>query len=94
MMCGVAPVVWTEERIVDALQRWMAVGGDSRIVTYKAWTRGRENAPADVTIAKVFGSCGKRSGRPASSRWGGLAMTGRTGGLAVGLQRGEQPRAC
>lgn len=54
-MWAMAPVVWTEERIVDALQRWVAAGGDSRIASYKVWTRGRADAPADVTIARVFG---------------------------------------
>lgn len=47
---------WPPERIVEALPAWMEHGGDGRVATYKTWTRGRADAPADVTIAKVFGS--------------------------------------
>jgi len=37
------------------LREWGAEGGDMRISSDPEWKRGRE-APADVTIAKLFGS--------------------------------------
>lgn len=46
---------WTRERVIDVLREWAAEGGDMRILSYREWKRGRE-APADVTIARLFGS--------------------------------------
>ena len=36
------------------IREWAAEGGDMRISSYREWKRGRD-APADVTIAKLFG---------------------------------------
>ncbi len=49
--------VWTRESVVEVFRQWGAEGGDMRILSYRQWKRGRE-APADVTIAKLLGSCG------------------------------------
>jgi len=50
-----ANVRWTRERVVEVLRDWAAEGGDMRISSYKAWAREHE-APADVTITRLFGS--------------------------------------
>lgn len=47
--------MWTREAMIEVVQTWAAEGGDMRLVSYLEWKRGR-SAPADVTIARIFGS--------------------------------------
>jgi hypothetical protein len=47
---------WTRERIIDALQEWMANGGDGRVAGYHDYLRDHD-APADTTITRAFGGC-------------------------------------